>query len=156
LARPGAPVMRQCPPAKSTMSSSSMTSCWPTMTLDSSVVILVRPVRSCSTTCCSVGVSMKSLVIRGQFLVRHGVEDDVDAERERALLGELAEVILVLALALPTVPVVGVVGGDDHHAAAVVMEGAHVHVHRVGAVPRSALQIGFVGAVQRVVLTLLA
>ena len=37
LARPGAPVMRQCPPAKSAMRICSITSFWPTMTLASSV-----------------------------------------------------------------------------------------------------------------------
>ncbi len=32
LAKPGTPVMRQCPPAKSAMRTSSMTSSWPTIT----------------------------------------------------------------------------------------------------------------------------
>ena len=40
LAKPGAPVMRQCPPAKSEIRSCSTTSFWPTMVLRSSALIL--------------------------------------------------------------------------------------------------------------------
>ena len=56
--------------------------------------------------------------------VRHGVEDDVDAERIGLLFRELAEVVFVVTFALPAVAVVGVVADDDHHAALVVEDGA--------------------------------
>ena len=43
FARPGTPVIRQCPPVKSAIRTWSMTSSWPTMTLRISARIRSRP-----------------------------------------------------------------------------------------------------------------
>jgi hypothetical protein len=53
LASPGAPVIRQCPPANRLIKSCSTTSAWPTITLASSSSMRWRLARICSTTCCS-------------------------------------------------------------------------------------------------------
>jgi len=49
LGQPGAPVIRQWPPAKSAMRICSITSFWPTMTLPSSASIWTRPATRRST-----------------------------------------------------------------------------------------------------------
>src|ERR1039457_7648042 len=58
----------------------------------------------------------------------HQVKNNVDAEGIAALLGKFVEEPIVFALALPTVAVVTIVGGDDHDAALVVEDGADVHL----------------------------
>ena len=58
FARPGAPVMRQWPPAKSAMRIWSITSRWPTMDLASSASIRARPVVSRSKTSWSLGAAV--------------------------------------------------------------------------------------------------
>ena len=45
LARPGTPVIRQCPPVNSAVSTRSITSSWPTMTLRISERIALAPLR---------------------------------------------------------------------------------------------------------------
>src|SRR5690349_6523314 len=59
--------------------------------------------------------------------VRQRIENYIYPERIRDFLGEVFEIIFVFAFALPTVAVVGVVRGDDHHAALVVVDGLVVH-----------------------------
>src|SRR5690349_7740071 len=153
LARPGAPVIRQCPPAKSAINNSSMTSFWPTMTLASSVWICARPVVICSTTCFSAAIESDICSIfpfnnfpSGRIppanlhhrtfrasLMRHRIENDVDGERICDLLREVFEIIMIVALPFPAVAVVGVVRGEHHDPPLViinglVMNGAHVAV----------------------------
>src|ERR1041384_534720 len=123
LASPGAPVMRQCPPAKSAMRICSMTSCWPTMTLASSDSILVRPVVRRSTISRSESVcdgAAVGLRVRLMCLMGHGVKNDVDGERIRDFLRVVLEVKMIVALPFPAVAVVGVVRGEDNNAAFVV------------------------------------
>ncbi len=57
LARPGAPVIRQWPPASRVMSIWSTTSCWPTMTLPTSLKMRSRAPPSNPATSASVAVS---------------------------------------------------------------------------------------------------
>src|SRR5215218_4303798 len=59
--------------------------------------------------------------------MRHRVENNVNAERVRDFLGEIFEEVDVFAFPLPTIAVVGVVRGDDHHASFVVVDRAMVH-----------------------------
>src|SRR4051794_37464534 len=56
--------------------------------------------------------------------MRHRVKHDVDPHRIPLLLRQLPEVPLVLALALPTVAVVGVVADHHHHPPLVVEDRA--------------------------------
>src|SRR6185295_15350231 len=74
--------------------------------------------------------------------VRHRVEDDVDAERISALLGKLAEEILIFLFALPTVAIVGIVAGDHHHMPFLVEQSPNMHITAFFAVvifPRNAV-----------------
>src|SRR6266705_1672293 len=98
LARPGAPVIKQCPPAKSAMRICSMTSFCPTMTLASSASIRARPAMRRSTAARwaasgNIGGTevLDSVVRLIQFglLVGHRIKNDVDAERIGDFLGEL-------------------------------------------------------------------
>src|SRR5262245_17628960 len=64
----------------------------------------------------------------GVMSMRHRVSDDVDAEREGAFLGEGGEEGAVAhGFPFPAVAIVAIVRGDDHDAAFVVQDGAHVH-----------------------------
>ena len=71
LARPGAPVIRQCPPANRLIRSCCETSFWPTMTFDSSRSIRPRLSWIFSTTCFSSSYMSVSSAIRGSLLVDH-------------------------------------------------------------------------------------
>src|SRR5579859_2407279 len=133
FARPGAPVIRQCPPAKRLIRSCSMTSAWPTITFDNSAPSLRRLPRICSTVCCS---RIKGSVVSSATLVtplmRHRVRHDVDAKRIRPFLGEFFEVLVIRSFLLPAVPQVGIVANDRHHSPLVVQDPAIV---RFGGVP---------------------
>src|SRR4051812_43056715 len=127
LANPGAPVMRQCPPANSAIRICSITSCCPTMTLPNSASIRVLPVESRSTVSASVaagkggGVGMDSDVrLIDAVSVGHGVKNYVNGQRVSDFLGEMFEVVMIVALPLPSVPVVGIARGKAHDAALVV------------------------------------
>src|SRR6266568_5439208 len=160
LARPGAPVMRQWPPANSAMSSCSMTSFWPTMTLASSDWIWARLEVICSTVCFSVPV--ESVVISmllafqtlfhrflsrpessNQFvsipgfsgLIRgqNSVRHRVKDDVDGERVGNFLREMLevVVVVALPF-PAVAIVGvvRGDHHHAALVVEDRAVMHHR--------------------------
>src|SRR4051812_2055350 len=58
--------------------------------------------------------------------VRHGVKDDVDAERVSAFFGEFAEEIGVFLLAFPAIAVVGIMAGDNHDVPFVIEDRADV------------------------------
>src|SRR5437868_7107419 len=58
----------------------------------------------------------------------HEVEEYIDPERIGALFGELVEEVSVLAFALPTIPIVRIVSGDDHDVPLVIEDGAHMHL----------------------------
>src|SRR6185503_21362113 len=53
-------------------------------------------------------------LIRGQNSMRHGVKDNVDAERVGNFLRKMLEVVMIVALPFPTVAIVSVVRGDHH------------------------------------------
>src|SRR5690606_28223696 len=98
---------RQWPPASIPMSRWSMTSCWATITLRSSVSIRRRASPRRRT------VSFSSGGIGGGWgwligSICQQVEDDVDAHGIGALLRKLLEIPGVDALLLPTVAEVGV------------------------------------------------
>src|SRR5687767_6612794 len=54
----------------------------------------------------------------------HCVKDNVNPQRIRRFLGELAKIVFIVALALPAVAKIGVVADHDHHAALVIVDGA--------------------------------
>src|SRR6266700_3260762 len=142
LARPGAPVMRQWPPANSAMRSCSMTSFWPTMTLANSDWICARLEIICSTACFSaVCESVVVSIVSGS--VGHGVKNDVDGERVGDFLREMLEVVVIVALPFPAVAIVGVVRGNHHHAAFVVEDRAVMHHRRVRTFPGRVLRVEF-------------
>src|ERR1051326_363358 len=148
LARPGAPVMRQWPPANNAMRSCSITSFCPTMTLASSDWIWARPERICSTVCFSVVVESVVISMRLAFQLLgssmgHRVKDNVDCERVGDFFREMLEVIVIVAFPLPAVAIVGIVRGNHHHAALVVEDGAMVHHGGVRAFPGAMLGIEF-------------
>src|SRR5262245_35516624 len=132
LARPGAPVMRQWPPANRATSSCSMTSFCPTMTLASSDWIWVRLEMICSTICFSVVCD--SVVVSIAGLVSHRVKDDVDSQGISFLFGEFLEVVMIFSFAFPAVAVVGVVTDHDHHPALIVKNGFEVDIPSVAVV----------------------
>ena len=66
--------------------------------------------------------------------MRHRIKDDIYPKGISDFLGEVFEVIFVFALALPSVPVVRVVRGKDHHPPFVVVQ--HTMMDRPGVFPR--------------------
>src|SRR5262245_21606079 len=134
LANPGAPVIRQCPPAKRAMRICSITSCWPTMTLANSASIRVLPVDKRSTISASfaagkgVGVSVDSVVrlIRVDS-VSHSVKNHINGERVSDLFGKVLEVEMVVTFPLPSIAVVGVVRGKTHDAPLIVKDDPMMH-----------------------------
>src|SRR3954470_10355414 len=126
FASPGAPVIRQWPPANKAISNSSIISFWPMMTFPNSAESLVRPLMICSTSCCSLaldvaGVSIFMFYVSDAWpLMGHRIKDDVYTEWESFFLGELAKIIFVLSLPFPAIPQVGVVTRHHHDAALVV------------------------------------
>src|SRR5215472_14998566 len=139
LARPGAPVIRQWPPARSAIRIWSITSSWPTMTLASSPRTSWRPEVRRSTVCCSegmaggagaCGIGSANVSICS---MRHEVKHDVKTERVRPLFGKFVKEAIILAFAFPPIAVVTVVRGNDKHTAFVVVHGADVHVARAEA-----------------------
>src|SRR5687768_3231375 len=128
LAKPGAPVIKQCPPANKAIRICSIICFWPTMTLASSVSIRARPAMSCSTSSCSEVC----------ILVGHGVKNNIDAEGIRLFLRELTKIIFVLAFAFPAIAEVGIVANDDHHPAFVVEDSLIMRLLGVRRLPRNA------------------
>src|SRR6185437_6966255 len=123
LARPGAPVIKQCPPENSASRICSTTSFWPTITLASSVSMRARPLMSFSTACASLGAISGAVAVSTnafRLLMGHEIENNIDAERITALFRELMEKPVVLALAFPGIAVVGIVRGNHHDASLVV------------------------------------
>src|SRR4051812_3986825 len=131
LARPGTPVMMLLPPTKSEISTCSMMSSWPTMSLRSSRRMRSRPcfMRSASSTSSEPAgsISMRSVVM-GLLAVSvcHAVDDVVDAQ----LVGLVAEVDgrVVGVRPFPVLAHILVVVRDDHESLAgvVVLEDADV------------------------------
>src|SRR5271168_2782518 len=99
LANPGAPVIRQWPPANSDIRSCSMTSFWPTISFDSSASILARPAvrRSRASSSCIGGTASvvwfsDGMVMAGG-LMGHEVENDIDSQRVGTRFGKHFEVL---------------------------------------------------------------
>src|SRR5207245_9189738 len=117
FARPGTPVIRQWPPVNSAMSTCSMTSSWPTMTLRSSASMRSRPsaTRSALTVAAGDDRSMISLM-------RQRVHDLVDAHavRHRGVL-DVARIFLGVR-PFPAVAHVGVPVDEHHRPAGVVQD----------------------------------
>src|ERR1051326_2321851 len=78
--------------------------------------------------------------------MRHGVVNDVDAEREGVFLREGFEKIMEFPLPLPTIAVIGVVGCDHDHSLFVIEPGPMMDR------PRVAVVVRFPGAMFRIVL----
>src|SRR4029450_3387055 len=132
LASPGTPVMRQCPPVKSAISTCSTTSSCPTMTFLSSLRIRSRPSATFSALTVATDGSMSN-----PCLVGEGVDDLVDGHALRQ-----AGVLDVAGVALgvrpfPAVAHVGVEVDEHHRPAVVVEDGAKVR-HHAALLPRAA------------------
>ncbi len=56
--------------------------------------------------------------------MRHGVDDDVNAERIGSLFGEFAKIPGVLAFSLPAITEVRVMTDKNHHVALVIIDSA--------------------------------
>src|SRR5439155_2073996 len=54
----------------------------------------------------------------------HLVEDNVDCQWVSNLFGEVLEIIMIVSRPFPTIPIIGVAGGNHHHAAFIVENGA--------------------------------
>src|SRR6266851_871858 len=135
FARPGTPVIRQCPPVNSAMSTCSTTASWPTMTLRSSVRMRSRPSATLSALAVATDESMQFL------LVGEGVDDFVDphAIGQRRVF-DVAGIVSGVG-PLPPVAHVGVEVDEDHGTAAVVEDRAQM-LHHAASLPRAALEEG--------------
>src|SRR5438046_9077106 len=122
-----------------------------------------RPETICSTSCFSVAsdsvvcsifsfnwfpafradsnVFMGDSPARSRSSMRHGVKNNVDRERVGDFLGEMLEVIVIVAFPFPAVAVVGVVRGNHHDAPLVVENGAVVHFGCVRTFPGTMLRV---------------
>src|ERR1700712_1494720 len=116
LASPGTPVIRQCPPVNSAISTCSTTSSCPTMTLRNSVRMRSRPSATFSALTPATDDSIQV------SLMREGVDDFVDPHPigERGVL-DVAGVFLGVR---PLPPIAHVrVEVDEHHRPAGIVPG---------------------------------
>src|SRR5436190_12973154 len=131
FARPGAPVIRQWPPANSAIRICSITSFWPTMTLPNSASICALPAARRSTVSrCAAEMEIFSGASAIVFmkLVSHQIKNDVDSQRIAALFRKLVKEEIVLAFTFPAIAVVAVVCRKNHEPAFVIVQAAHMHV----------------------------
>src|SRR4051812_21745532 len=133
FASPGTPVIRQCPPVNSAMSTCSTTSSCPTMTLRSSVRMRSRPSATFSALTVATDESMRV------SLMREGVDDFVDPHP----VGEGGELdvagVLLGVGPFPAVAHVRVEVDEHHRPAVVVLDHAEV-LRDAAAFPRAALE----------------
>src|SRR3954462_7329156 len=124
LARPGAPVIKQCPPENSASKICSTTSFCPTMTLLSSLSTRARPEMSFSTACASAAyVSVAISTMPFSWLMGHDVKNDIHRQGISDLLREMFKVIMVVSLPLPAISIVGVVRGENYQPPLVIEDG---------------------------------